>query len=637
MIVCPNCGKELEEGTQFCDNCGTKIVETIFCPNCGEQTSTEFPYCQKCGAALQEVPEEKKDGSPLKNLLKNKAVLFGGVGVIAVLVIILIVSLVGRGGGGGSKNSSSKANYSLYIKDGEISYTKFSKDGSMEITSRLDNDNNYSDYGLSNLAGTLGPYVVLCSDGKTMFYPDRIEDGGFSLYYRNISKAGEEPTRVDTNVSTYYVTDKGDQVFYLKDGALYQNDLKEKNKVANDVRNFAVSADAKKVLYRDDDGNLYIWTGSSDKEKISSGVDTISKYNDDLSVIYYMKEDSLYKYEKGENQKIASDVFRLIRVFDSGEAYYVKSDDEEIKLMDYVNDDMSDDDYYANSMREYLKNETINHTVYTLYYYDGSDSTKVSDSLSGVSNAAASERAVIAVSVYDSSEVGKIRLSEVQYAYEVWEKVNDALYTDREYNIVVKDDMTSFDQNKISNLVISKDGSTVLFLDDVSSDGEEADLYQISIKGDEVGKPSLYDTDVSTARYGILSDGSLYYFKDVKDSEGELYIDKAAIDFDVYCYNVSTSYYEDSKLIFYYVDYSADKGGTLKMYKGGSSTKIADDVVDFVVVNGDDVLYLYDFSTKHYTGTLYLHDGKTATKIDDDVSGIIRICDAETRRNSFAR
>lgn len=635
MIICPNCGKELEEGTQFCDNCGTKIIETVFCPNCGEQTSTEFPFCPKCGALLREEPEEEKSESPFKKLLKNKAVLFGGVGVIAVLVIILIVSLAG-GSGGGSKNSGSKANYSLYIKDGEISYTKFSKDGSMEITSRLDNDKNFSDANMSRLAGTLGPYVVLCSDGKTMFYPDRIETDGYSLYYRNISKTGEEPTRVDTGITAYYVTDKGDQLFYLKEGSLYQNNLKDKARIASDVKNFAISADGKKALYRDEDDNLYIWSGAGEKEKISSGVDSISKYNDDLSVIYYMKEDSLYKYEKGENQKIASGVYSLIKVFDSGEAYYIKSDEEEIELMDYVTDDMPDDDFRANSLRNYLKNEKVNHSVYTLYYYDGSDSTKVSDSLAGVGNATAIERAVIAVSVYDSSDVGKIRLSEVQNTYEVWEKVNDALYSNSEYNIVVGSDMTSFDQNEIADLIISKDGNTVVFLDDLSSDNTEADLYLIGIKGGEVGKPSLYDTDVSTARYGILFDGSLYYFKDVKDGEGELYIDKANVDFDVYCYNVNANYYEDSKLLFYYADYSTDKGGTLKMYKGGSSTKIADDVVDFVIVNGDDILYLYDFSTKHYTGTLYLYDGKTAAKVDDDVSGIIRICDAETRRNSFA-
>ena len=637
MIICPKCGKELEDGTRFCDDCGAQVFETIFCPNCGEQTSTEFPFCQKCGAALQEEPAEKKGDSIFSKLMKNKAVLFGGIGVIAILVIVLIASLAG--GGGGSKGSASRANYSFYIKDSEISFTKFSKGDSMEITGRLDNDNSHSNYEMSSLARGIGPYVVLCSDGKTVFYPDRIEDGGFSLYYRNIAKTGEEPTRVDTGVTAYYVTDKGDQVFYLKDGALYQNDLKEKNKVANDVRNFAVSADAKKVLYRADDGSLYIWTGAGEKEKISSGVDSIEKYKDDLSVIYYMKEDSLYKYEKGENEKIASGVYRLIRVFDSGEAYYIKSEEEEIELMDYVTDDMPDDDYSANSMRAYLESMPINHTVLTLYYYDGSASTKVSDSLTGVASAVASERAVIAVSVYDSSEVRKIRLSEVDNPYnDVYEKVYSALYSDRVYSIVVGPDMTSFDQNEIYNLVISKDGNTVLFLDDVSSDGDEADLYQISIKGGDVGKPSLYDTDISTNRNnGLLSDGSLFYFKDVKNDKGELYIDKVSVDFDVYCYNVNTNYYEDSKMLFYYVDYNSDHGGTLKMYKGGSSTKIADDVVDFVVVNGDDILYLYDFSTKYYTGTLYLHDGKQATKIDDDVSGIIRICDAEARRNYFAR
>ena len=698
MIICPNCGKELEDGTKFCDSCGSQVFETIFCPNCGEQTSTEFPFCQKCGAAIREGSEEKKGGSFFENLLKNKTVLFGGIGaIVAVIVIIIIVAMV-AGGGGGSKNSSGKANYALYIKDGEINYTKFSKDSSMEITNRLDNNKNYSDSGMHNLASSLSPYVVLCSDGKTMFYPDRIEDGGFSLYYRNISKTSEEPTRVDTNISRYYVTDKGDQVFYLKDGSLYQNDLKDKTRIASDVSNFALSADGKKVLYRDDDDNLYIWNGSADKNKIASGIDSLSKYNDDLSVIYYMKEEALYKYENGENQKIASDIYRLVRIYNSGEAYYVKSDDEEINLMDYVDDDkaasdasmaqptspsrpsaprsyssyyyssyeeyqsiynqyLADmdaynaayekyqadrDEYYAKQNRDYIRESltaaTISHTTYTLYYYDGSEATKVSDSIASSSySASATERAVIAISVYAPSEVGKIRLSEIESVYDVREKVNSALFSNKEYNILVGSNLTSFDQNAIYSFRISADGSTVLFLDDVSNDETEADLYKTTIKGDEAEKPSLYDTDVSTTRYGFLSNGSLYYFKDVKDNEGELYIDKSSIDIDVYCSNVNDTYYKDDKMLFYYVDYNSDRGGTLKMYKGSSSSKVADDVIDFIVVNGDNILYLYDFSTKRFTGTMYLHDGKTATKIDDDVSGIIRVYDAETRRSYFAR
>ena len=57
MLICPNCGKELAEGTAFCDNCGTAIpaapaAETVFCANCGTQTDASSEFCQNCGAAV---------------------------------------------------------------------------------------------------------------------------------------------------------------------------------------------------------------------------------------------------------------------------------------------------------------------------------------------------------------------------------------------------------------------------------------------------------------------------------------------------------------------------------------------------------------------------------------------------------
>jgi predicted RNA-binding Zn-ribbon protein involved in translation (DUF1610 family) len=38
MVVCNNCGENIEEGKKFCSSCGTPVVSTeieIKCPNCG--------------------------------------------------------------------------------------------------------------------------------------------------------------------------------------------------------------------------------------------------------------------------------------------------------------------------------------------------------------------------------------------------------------------------------------------------------------------------------------------------------------------------------------------------------------------------------------------------------------------------
>ena len=54
MIRCPKCSKELENGTKFCDNCGTEIIETLYCPNCGKPVNQDSVFCQSCGAPLTE-------------------------------------------------------------------------------------------------------------------------------------------------------------------------------------------------------------------------------------------------------------------------------------------------------------------------------------------------------------------------------------------------------------------------------------------------------------------------------------------------------------------------------------------------------------------------------------------------------
>ena len=72
MITCPKRGKELEDGTKFCDNCGTQIFEVVFCPNCVEQTSSEFAFCQRCGAPLAENAEAPAEPDQEKRLFPKR-------------------------------------------------------------------------------------------------------------------------------------------------------------------------------------------------------------------------------------------------------------------------------------------------------------------------------------------------------------------------------------------------------------------------------------------------------------------------------------------------------------------------------------------------------------------------------------
>jgi len=63
MLICPNCGSSIPEGTKFCPECGEKLeVNTAsdtnhrICPFCGEVLEPDSVFCENCGRALPERP-----------------------------------------------------------------------------------------------------------------------------------------------------------------------------------------------------------------------------------------------------------------------------------------------------------------------------------------------------------------------------------------------------------------------------------------------------------------------------------------------------------------------------------------------------------------------------------------------------
>ncbi len=133
------------------------VGQTIFCPNCGARNSSQFPFCQDCGASLQEntqaeeIPEAQHQdvsGQGLQKVTKparprlpkfklpkiklpnlpKKVMVLGGAGLAALVIIGVVIALLSGGGAD---------TYGLYIKDSEIFYTDFSKDGIVEVTSRF--------------------------------------------------------------------------------------------------------------------------------------------------------------------------------------------------------------------------------------------------------------------------------------------------------------------------------------------------------------------------------------------------------------------------------------------------------------------------------------------------------------------
>ncbi len=650
MITCPYCSTQLDDSARFCFNCGTPIANIV---------------------AL-----EPNVAAPQPNITKKrsrkKIFLFGGIGITAIAIALLVIFIISR--------SSLTGDYGLYFKDNEIFYTNATNGESMQLTMNLFDDDDNDEHDLKDASSTLGYFCTINKDGSIIFFPDKSSssDDGFNLYYRHTNKQDEDPIKIDSDLRYYSVNHAGDRITYIKssDKNLYQHDLENKEKIASNVQNYMVSDDGERITYLNEDGRLYLKVTGKESEKVANDVTQICYVTEDLSCIYYLKDNNLYKkcFEK-EPEKITSDVSSVLKVYDSGQMYYLKSTSKERTLADYVEDDKKDTDatitepvkpdypYYwrydtyteylaaenqyeqdlaqyevgyvlyqdklkRDQLREELNDETLSSSQYTLCYYNGTEEKSLTDAYVSKSNYnnIASTTPAIAYSVYKQTDVSKLKLSEISSISEVKDMVESALYSSSEPYIALEDVVTMVDQSDADYFVMSDDGKTIYFLDNQQKEGAYGDLYQLKVSDNKLGKAELYDSDVYTHFVHYIADGKLAYYKDIKDNMGEFYINKEKIDDDVYTSYVS--YVEEDNRILYYVDYDKkSNGGTLRVYDTKKTKTISDDVFSYLLTPNGNVLYLYDYSIKGNYGELFLYKSGEAQKIADDVSGILPIYD----------
>jgi len=56
-IICRGCGRQLEEGVKFCQECGTKVwIKPTKCPKCSRGVFADDKFCQECGENLEAPP-----------------------------------------------------------------------------------------------------------------------------------------------------------------------------------------------------------------------------------------------------------------------------------------------------------------------------------------------------------------------------------------------------------------------------------------------------------------------------------------------------------------------------------------------------------------------------------------------------
>ena len=690
MKTCQNCGKNIEDAAAFCEHCGAPAgpVESSqptqpaapVCSGCGTPIEAGAAFCASCGrpvgaaagqttgAPSGNVPYPTGGAAPAMaggarpamaggmNKIPAKVLLIAAAAVVIIAAVLIAVFVI---------KPASKSTV-LYLKDEEISLTDLKKIETFELTDGLfedEEDAYYTSYAAI--------YNTQASEnGRYLFYPQEVtEDYTFDLYMIDLKANNEKSSsavKVASGISSYRISKDGSKVFYLDDEKLYYTDLNDKTKIDSDVEYFVINEDGTRLLYMDMDGKLYYSDSKKggEVEKLDSDVQ-VEHVSDDLSEIYYLKNDTLYFLEIGDEKvKIDSDVSDVTAVYDTGEVYYVQTESDELSLMDFVTDDMAEadadieepdyedftnevttssgytydetdydaydeayDEYYDKVLRDELREELESYTypieTSSLYYYDGSESVEIADGVSDVMATGGAEAMV----VYGKTETGdlpKVKLSEIEWSYDVMDLLDEAFYgSAAEVFMAIGAVESEIDQETAVDFAFNTSCSALYFLDNYDDEDEAGELYAIEIKGDTAGSPELYDEDVADI-LRALSDDRILYFKDFDydDYSGDMYINQATVDTDVYWY----SYAAYGNQLCYLTDVDDDGMGTLKIYDGKEAVKIAEDVSDFTSDGDAYIAYLADYDTDDAVGDAYLYNGsKEPQLIDDEVSMLLKI------------
>lgn len=615
MLICPNCRRQLPDGTKFCSGCGTPL-QVAGSPVSAPVTPAEpVPQAEPVPAGAAEKPNASGKVGAAAGKIKDAAkkipakyLKIGGIVLAALLLILLVAGLFGGGSSG---------DYVLYIKDDQIWYNDFSKNAPYEITDDLMDDAD--NYTLQYYADDIGSSIHITENGKTMFYMDKTDsdDGTATLYYRSLTNLNKDPQKLSGGVSVYSVSDDGKTVTYLKGSTLYQHDLKDETKIAKNVEDYSVTGDGKILYYWDEDDTIYAWY-KGDKEKVGSEI-YLEYITDDGKTAYYMDEDTLYKKELGgDKEKLVSDVYNVFGLSDDGSFYYVQS--VSVMLSDYFVWE-EDYDYWKESMDEYGEWDLY----YTLNYYDGSSGTVVAAACSYPTVSYSEDGCAILYTTY-AETIEQFTMEELSTAYyesysltdAARKLVESAMGEDGASYIAIDGAATEVEVENVSKFKLSPDGKTIYTLCNVEDD--EGELYMASVSGTKVGEFEEADDSVSS-EYGMyFATGSnyFYYFKDVDGYEAELCVNGESVADDVYVYGVR--YNTVKNALVFYADYNSDDGeGTLCTYNGKKTEEIADDVYSFRVGGDGKIAFLYDYNSSKAKGSLACYNGKKILEVAEDV------------------
>lgn len=495
MKSCPNCNAKLKNGAKQCENCGTEI-------------------------------SSKRNSHSADKALNLKGALKVVIPVIAVLVVAAVIVSI-------FATPNENANYFGYFRDGQLFVSDYSEGYGEQASENFKKDNA--------VFGNYRDFIRISNDSKKLFFLDNYDGSSYKLYYKNTNQMDAKANKITSDVLTYDISDKGDIVTYIKDaGNLYQHNLKmQSDLIDNNVVNFLVTDNGQTILYKkNSEGDkqyqfdLYISKSGQKGKKLISSVDSFQYISDDLSFVYYVSGGSLFKLTVGKNsKKIAENVREVIKVYDSGEIFFTKTNDNGSSA---------------------------------LYYYSGSKTSKALVENYYRTEAVSSEKPVIIV----CSDNEKIS-----------------------YSVIVKDKAFELKYDIVS-IALNNAGNEVNFTADFDTNTQLTTLYTAQIDSGLKSVKKVTD-GVFLGKY--ISGEMYVYVKDYEPATmmGTLYYNNKIIGKDVY-YS-SLKYCKQDNSLLYFDKNDDLNARLNKFVKGKSSVVRDNVLMNSLSVSNDSkVIFLAD-------------------------------------------
>ncbi|SKB79814.1 hypothetical protein SAMN06296386_105224 [Lachnospiraceae bacterium] len=667
---------EQEENGEQTEESQENEVYDVYCGKCGAKNSSDNAFCLSCGADLH----PKEYNSAEKSTLTSKKVLMIMLPIIAaiILVILLAVFVVCP-----ILNSSGKgaiANGIVYVKDNDIVVSKLNKIKPYTIASHYAEDNAEDTYGTVQFSDD-GKYMFyperIDYSGLYELYwrkssskKDNGEklDNDVSTYrvlknnkvvyqkegnlYITDLKGNKE--KIGNDIYEFHISDDDSKVLWkTNENDLYVTTLKklDKEKLASDAYIvYDYSDDFERIVYTEynsgDDVSVLHYINKGDDIKVSSDVKEIEAASLDKDpVIYYYKEgdaaertlydmvdDDLLESDSKMKEPDMDDYTKMERVESFfGTRFRSTIDDEYYEKLEEYSEKESRD-----RMRETLKETKFSEPVNDLYYYDADKDSSEKIAENAISESSMSiylyNTDTVFYSKIDEDNTPKIKFSDLTDSSRYYEAINELeekygkageLYLAKKANSVKVD--IDLSESAVYETRVDTDNSQIYMLinDKPGEEFKEGDLLTVKTNDKMLGQVDKYDSSVGSI--ASVADGNVYYLKDIDTKEycGDLYMNKNAVDHDVYSSAVMTNGKDHE--IYYYKDYKAsDSEGTLCALKKDKPVKIADDVFSYQYYDGKHIALLVDHSAKHNTSDLKLYTGGSKLKdIDTDVSMIL--------------